>query len=195
MVDTRELILGDNAIDFMNQGIAEAHTVIILFSRHTPDAKWQNLEINSALWNELEQNGGMCIVVRLDDTPIPPMLGPKVYGKLNTEDSDSYQKLLEDLCKAILRKETASSVISEAFRSESANPFRRLRAEFFEDRPDLHAKTFAPPDALKIGALEERQPCFLEGSRGTGKSMLLLSLRARNYFSSVMPHLIFGQVS
>jgi hypothetical protein len=167
----------------MNEGIADAHTVIILHSRHTPDANWQTLEINAAAWNEVAQDGGACIVVRLDDTPIPPVLGPKVYGKLDTNDPASYRNLLEDLCKAILPEKTVSAVVSEAFQSDSTNPFRRVRAEYFEDRPDLLARTFAPPDALKMGALEEMKPCFLEGSRGTGKSMLLLSLRARNFLS------------
>src|SRR6266404_2189455 len=81
-VDTRELRLGDDAIKFINDGIAEAHTVIILYSRHTPNANWQKLEINSAVWNEVAQSGGVCVVVRLDDTPIPPVLGRKVYGKV-----------------------------------------------------------------------------------------------------------------
>jgi hypothetical protein len=180
-IDTRELKLGDDAIKFMNDGIADAHTVIIFYSQHTPQANWQKLEINSAVWNEIAQSGGVCVVVRLDDTPIPPILGPKVYGTVHVADDQSYRKLLEDLCNAILLGKTASSLVSEAFRCESSNPFRRVRAEYFEDRPDLLAKTFAPPDALKTGALEEMKPCFLEGSRGTGKSMLLLSLRARNF--------------
>ena len=182
-VDTRELKLGDDTIDFINQGISDAHTVIIFYSRHTPAANWQKLEINAAVWNEMAQDGGTCIVVRLDDTPIPPILGPKVYGKLEVNSSTSYRKLLEDLCKAILSERTVSSIVSEAFQSDSSNPFRRVRAEYFEDRPDLLARTFAPPDALKMGALEEMKPCLLEGSRGTGKSMLLLSLRARNFLS------------
>ncbi len=182
-VDTRELKLGDDAINFMNDGISDAHTVIIVHSCHTPKANWQKLEINSAVWNEVAQSGGECIVVRLDDTPIPPILGPKVYGKVDATDPGSYRKFFEDLCNAILPGKTASSLVSEAFKCESNNPFRRVRAEYFEDRPDLLAKTFAPPDALKAGALEEMKPCFLEGSRGTGKSMLLLSLRARNYLS------------
>jgi hypothetical protein len=180
-IDTRELKLGDDAIKFMNDGIADAHTVIIFYSQYTPQANWQKLEINSAVWNEIAQSGGVCVVVRLDDTPIPPVLGPKVYGTVHVDDDHSYRKLLEDLCNAILPGKTASSLVSEAFRCESNNPFRRVRAEYFEDRPDLLAKTFAPPDALKTGALEEMKPCFLEGSRGTGKSMLLLSLRARNF--------------
>ncbi len=67
----------------MNNGIADAHTIIILYSENTPNAEWQKVEMNSAVWNEIEQDGGRCIVVRIDDTPIPPILGPKVYGKLD----------------------------------------------------------------------------------------------------------------
>lgn len=191
-VDTHELKLGDDAIDFMNEGIANAHTVIILYSQYTASASWQKLEINSAVWNQVAQDGGVCIVIRLDDTKIPPILGPTVYGEVDFNDQASYWKLFEDLCKSILPAKTASSVVSEAFGSESRNPFRRIRAEYFEDRPDLLAKTFAPPDALKTGPMEEMLPCFLEGSRGTGKSMLLLSLRARNYLSRHKSNNTFG---
>jgi hypothetical protein len=182
-VDTNELKLGVDAIGFMNDGIAGAHTVIIIYSKHTPQAKWQKLEIYSAVWNEVEQSGGVCMVVKLDETPLPPVLGPKVFGNLNVADPNSYKTILEKLCNAILSGKTASSLVLEAFKLESSNPFRRVRAEYFEDRPDLLAKTFSPPDAQKTGALEEMKPCFLEGSRGTGKSMLLLSLRARNFLS------------
>jgi hypothetical protein len=55
-VDTKELTLGTDSIDFMNQAIADAHTVIILFSRHTENARWQQLEINASLWNEVAQD-------------------------------------------------------------------------------------------------------------------------------------------
>lgn len=181
-VDAKELKLGSDLIRFINDSIVNAHTVIILYSKHTPAASWQSLEINSAVWNEVAQGGGTCIVVRLDDTDIPPILGPKVYGKLDSTQ-DSHTKLIEGLCKFISSSQSASAVIPEAFKATSGNPFRRLRAEYFEDRPDLHAITFALPDASMLGALEDMKPCFLEGSRGTGKSMMLLSLRARNYLS------------
>lgn len=180
-VDTRDLNLGDNCIAYMNQSIAEAHTVIILFSKHSAKAKWQQLEIDSAVWNEVAQGGGFCIIVLLDDTTVPPILGPKIYGKLNPDNPVEFQKLVEAICKVSMPNKTASTVVAEALGVTSKNPFRYLRAEFFENSPDLLAKTFAPPDAFKVGSLEEMKPCLIEGSRGTGKSMLLLSLRARNY--------------
>ena len=180
-VDTQDLALGDNIIDFMNEGIAHAGAVIILYSKHTPAAEWQKLEIRGAVWNEIARDGGQCIVIRLDNTPIPPILGPKVYGRLTPGDRNSVKKLVEDICEVLFSGETTSSLVAAAFRPDSQNPFRHLRAEFFENQPELHAKTFAVPEAIKVGALEDILPCILEGSRGTGKSMLLLSLRARNY--------------
>jgi hypothetical protein len=183
IIDTGELSLGDDSIDFMNKGIADAHTVLILFSKHTENAKWQKLEISSAIWNEVEQDGGTCIVIRLDDTKFPLILGPKIYAMLDANDPTSYPKLFDGLCKAILPQKSASFVVATAISPGSCNPFRHLRAEYFEDQPELLAKTFAPPDALRLGALEDMKPCFLEGSRGTGKSMLLLSLRARIFLS------------
>ena len=180
MVDTYDLTLGDDAIAFMNDAIADAAVVIILYSKHSESARWQNLEINAALWNEAAQGGGKCIVVRLDDTDLPPLLGRKMYGQFDPDDSASIKALVEGICGTLFREPTASSVVANAFRPNSQNPFRHLRAEFFENQPELHAKTFALPDAVKVGALEDMKPCILEGSRGTGKSMLLLSLRARN---------------
>ena len=182
-VDIQDLGLGDNTIAFMNEGIANASAVIILFSKYTPDAEWQKLEIDAAVWHEVAQDGGRCIVVRLDDTQLPPILGPKVYGDLSLGDQKSLQKLVEDICGVLISGQTTSSVVAEALTPNSKNPFRHLRAEFFENQPELHAKTFALPDAIKVGALEDMKPCILEGSRGTGKSMLLLSLRARNFLS------------
>jgi len=183
VVDVEELTLGDNSIDFMNQAIRDAHTIIILYSVHTRQANWQKLEIDASLWNEMAQSGGNCIVLRLDEAEIPPLLGPKLYGKLDINNSQAYQQTIENICAAIMPKYPASSIVSKAFGPAANNPFRRIRAEYFEDDPASLAKFFAAPDALKMGTLEDKMPCFLEGSRGTGKSMLLLSLRARNYLS------------
>lgn len=180
-IDTLDLPLGGNVIAFMNEELDAADAVIILFSTHTASATWQNPEIEAAVWNELAGDGGRCIVVRLDDAPIPPILRSRKYRRLDPEDRDSLLQLVEEVCEVLFRGRTASSLVSEAFRPDSRNPFRHLRAEFFEDEPKLHAKTFAPPEAIKVGALEDMKPCVLEGSRGTGKSMLLLSLRARNF--------------
>jgi hypothetical protein len=188
-IDKCELRLGANSIQFMNEGIAQAQAVVILFSKSTPSASWQKIEIDGAVWNEIQQGGATCIVIRLDSTPLPPLLGLKVFASLDP-DHANYEDILSRLCATVFSPTTSSSVVADAFRSDSRNPFKRVRAEFFEDVPRLLADAFAPPDAMKMSALEEMKPCLLEGPRGTGKSMLLLALRARNLSSRKGVHAI-----
>src|SRR5262249_44425063 len=106
-IDLHELTLGDDTIDFMNDEIANAHTVVILFSKNTPAAKWQRLEINAAVWNEVAQEGGKVIVLKIDDCQLPPLLGPKMFGSLR---DDKYQETLQKLCEAFLPQVSATSL-------------------------------------------------------------------------------------
>jgi hypothetical protein len=175
-IDLKELKFGDDTIDFMNSAIAEAHTVLIVFSRHTDTAVWQRKEINAAVWNETAQDGGKVIVVKVGTVTLPPLLGPKLYGSLDNSD---YKATLQKLCTEIVSTRSATKVIGEALAENSTNPFWRVRAEYFEEMPGLMAQAFSPPISGTFANWEEMLPCFLEGSRGTGKTMLLLSLRAR----------------
>jgi len=180
-VDLEELKLGDNLIGFVNDAIKSSDYVILIVSSNFESAIWQRLEAEAAVWNEIAQDGAKVIVIRIENAVLPPVLGPKVFGDIVAEQPESYSELFTRLCKEIIPRNSASSVVAQAFRSGGKNPFRRVRAEYFEHDPDLLAKTFAPPEALKLSALKDMHSCFVEGSRGTGKSMLLLSMRARNY--------------
>jgi hypothetical protein len=175
-IDLHELKLGDDTIEFMDKAIANAHTVVIVFSKDTPVAKWQKLEIHAAVWNETAQSGGKVIVLKFGKVDLPPLLGPKMYGSL---DDDQYKKTLQKLCTDITADKSETSLVCEALKEGSANPFWRVRAEYFEEMPALLAEAFSPPESAKVRILEEMKPCFLEGSRGTGKTMLLLAMRAR----------------
>jgi hypothetical protein len=176
-IDRQELKFGDDTIEFMNNAIADAHTVLIIFSQHTDAAVWQRKEINAAVWNETAQDGGKVIVLKVGAVAkLPPLLGPKLYGAL---DPDHYKDTLKKLCTEINSLASATALVCEALREGSENPFWRVRAEYFEEMPKLLAEAFSPPVSAKIRLLEQMLPCFLEGSRGTGKTMLLLSLRAR----------------
>ena len=115
-------------------------------------------------------------MVKYGDVTLPPLLGPRLYGSL---DDDKYKKTLQDLCTEIVSSQSATSIVGEALTEKSANPFWRVRAEYFEEMPSLMAQAFSPPISGTFANWEEMLPCFLEGSRGTGKTMLLLSLRAR----------------
>lgn len=176
-IDTEELELGDDIIDFINSAINDSDTVIIIYSNNTPCALWQRQEINAALSTAISQEGAEVIVLKRGVVNLPPLLRPRLYGHL---DDDTYQKTLQKLCSKITDQHGANISTTNASEKISPNPFRRVRAEYFDDQdPRLLAESFSPPEAAKIRVFEDTKPCFLEGSRGTGKTMLLLSLRAR----------------
>ena len=193
-VDLYALKLGDDLVAFMNESLSQAHVIIILYSRATEQARWQLQELSAAIWQETAQEGARVIVLKLDRAKLPPLLGPKIYGSLEDEN---YASTFSRLCTDLLSFPTDTALLNQALSEGSPNPFRRVRAEYFdEDMPKLLADAFAPPGSAKFGALEEMKPCFLEGSRGTGKTMLLLSLRARILASrtnaSKTPGQLFG---
>ena len=179
-VDLDDLKIGDDVVHFMNDAIQTADFVIILHSQHTAHAINQTAELNAAIWNELNQSGAVCLNVCLDDTELPPLLGTKLFVKLDHGNEESYATALKKLVERIGQAEHPTKTVSKAFSASGANPFRRTRAEYFEEDIELLARTFAPPDQRRLNKLEDLAPCILEGPRGTGKSMLLMSLRARN---------------
>lgn len=180
-VDIDDLNVGDDVVQFMNDGIADADFILILHSQHTAAAINQTAEMNAAIWNEINQSGAVCMVVRLDDAPLPPLFGPKIFGEIEPENEESYARALKTIVERVNGAEHPTLTVTSAFSVDGGNPFRRTRAEYFEDDRDLLARTFAPPDQSRLSKLEDVAPCILEGPRGTGKSMLLMSLRARNY--------------
>lgn len=180
-IDLEELKLGSDFITFMNSALSEAEAVVFLHSAHTDDAVWQKRELNAAIWQEANQDGAQLIVLRLDESPLPPLLGPKLYAHLREEN---YQEVLERLCGDLLPADPATAKFQRAIQVGSENPFWRIRAEYYDENwPELLAQAFSPPGAAKMRLLEEMLPCFLTGSRGTGKTMLLLALRARTLAS------------
>lgn len=198
-LDANDLHLGDNIVDFINKGIDESDYTVILFSTHSDVANWQKVERDAAIWSEIQNKKGKCLVVRIDQCEIPPIFGPKLFYDSPTGiDSDrKYADLTNKIC-TVLRAEhaKASVTLSKALALDTDNPFRHIRAEHFDKDPNALVQAFAPLDSLKMGKFHDMHPCFLEGPRGTGKSMLLLSIRARNILpecsDSTPQNLIFG---
>lgn len=185
--DATYLHIGDNLIDFINTGIKESEYTVILLSRHTEYEKWQEADQDAAIWDEIQNKASKCLVVRLDNCEIPLILGSKRFFNAcdGIGDPQIYQNLIDELGGAIRESHPkASEIVSKALAIDTDNPFRYTRAEYLESDPNALVRAFAPLDSLRMGKFHAMHPCFLEGPRGTGKSMLLLSIRARNLFQS-----------
>lgn len=185
IVDTHDFAAGSGLLEFMNDSIESADYRLILVSPATEHARFQRAEKDASIVRDITRNENRTTIIRVKDANLGPLESAKRYIPLaNPADESQYNRCLQEIVNMIERNQNRSSVtkiVAAAFKIERHNPFKRIRAEYFDDSSDL-MKVFAAPDPVRAAALEEQPPCFLEGPRGTGKSMLLLSLRARNYF-------------
>jgi len=72
-------------------------------------------------------------------------------------------------------KENAKELLSKIESIESPNPFRRVRAEYFDDYKQI-ALAFAEPEKELYDRIRESMPIIIFGGRGSGKTMILKSL-------------------
>lgn len=184
IVDTDELTVGRNIVEFMDDSIETADYILIIVSPATRNARFQKAEKSASIMMDIINDQNRCAFIRIKGAKLRPIESTKRYINLDDPDDQSQYKSclreIQNMIESNNDKSDVSQIISDAFKADRANPFKRIRAEYYDDSSDLMA-VFASPDRAKLAALEEQQPCFLEGPRGTGKSMLLLSLRARNY--------------
>ena len=123
------------------------------------------------------------IVVTKDGVQLPPLLSSLKRIIVDTS-SESYRMALEGIAISLGAHLRPESAIVDRLDSSPSNPFWRIRAEYYSKYPDQLASVFFQPEAQKWMAFQEMHPTILEGSRGTGKTMLLMALRARNYVAS-----------
>lgn len=185
VVDTHDFAVGSGLVEFMNDSIESADYRLILISPNTEHARFQRAEIDASITRDITRNENRTAIVRVKSAKLGPLESIKRYITLDDPvDEAQYTSCLQaivDMIEKNQNRSRATEIVAAAFKIERHNPFKRIRAEYFDDSSDL-MKVFAAPDPVRSAALEEQPPCFLEGPRGTGKSMLLLSLRARNYF-------------
>lgn len=73
-------------------------------------------------------------------------------------------------------KDDPKELLTQIESPDSTNPFRRVRAEFFQNDYKLLASAFAEPEKEKYDNLREAKPIIIFGGRGSGKTMILKSL-------------------
>jgi len=111
----------------------------------------------------------------MDPKKVPSVIIPAIQGFTFHE---SYDKGLHDLIRFLKeeQQEDAGELLTRVESTESKNPFRRVRAEYFHDDYHLLGMAFAEPEKEKYEMLQESKPVIIYGGRGSGKTMILKSL-------------------
>lgn len=69
---------GDGIVGAINQALANTHYVLLIWSASAARSPWVEREVEAAVWQEI-QGGLALITIRLDDTPLPPLLAARKY--------------------------------------------------------------------------------------------------------------------
>lgn len=72
--DEWEIAAGDSIPGKVNQGLANCTHFLILWSKNSLGSSWVQRELNSTVSRAIESGVPIVIVVRLDDTAVPPLL-------------------------------------------------------------------------------------------------------------------------
>lgn len=183
-IDKKALALGDSMVDLFGE-IEACDFLIPILSTHSLSSKWCQKELKVAIIKEIEESAFKVVPIvkegedweKLCDQMPPELRGALRDKHMARFDADRYEEAFKDLVKVLGGDTSPEDVYDEIEDSKARNPFRRVRAEHFEG-PEIFAKLFAEP-TQDYDKIVSPKPTFIEGSRGSGKTMILKSLQAR----------------
>ena len=96
-LDEQRIRVGDSIPEKLAQGLAGSDFFLIAMSGHASGSAWVQKELNNALVNEVQRRKVHILPLKLDETPMPPIIGDKKYADF----SKSYKLGLADLLAAM----------------------------------------------------------------------------------------------
>lgn len=185
MIDKKALRPGDSLMAIFHE-IGTSDFLIPILSMNSAESNWVKKEIGVAIIKEIEEDSFKVIPIikegedwkQLQDK-LPLELKEALRDKLKARfDNQSYEDALKELLKAFSPSPDPEYIYSKIQGPKTDNPFRRVRAEYFEDM-NILARSFTEPEQARYDSVIEVKPTLIEGGRGSGKTMILKSLQAR----------------
>ncbi len=185
MIDKKALAPGDSMLKIFGE-IGTSNFLIPILSANSVESNWVKKELGVAIIKEIEEDEFKVIPVVKEEeswdrlleklpTELREALRDKFMARFGTEPyEEAFRKLLHSLTPSPDPNEVYSKIQGK----ESDNPFRRVRAEYFED-VNLLARSFTEPEQARYNSIIEVKPTLIEGGRGSGKTMILKSLQAQ----------------
>jgi len=92
--DEQELGVGDSIVQGVSNALKDTDYFVVVISQYSAQSKWVQLELSSALMNELAGKGIVVLPVRIDDTSLPPLLVDRIYADFRTDYDNGINALL-----------------------------------------------------------------------------------------------------
>ena len=185
MIDHKALKSGDSFLNIFEE-IGTSDFLIPILSENSVESNWVKKEISVAITKEITEDSFKVIPIikqganwkKLEEK-LPLGLKEALRDKLRIRfDNQPYEDAFKMLLKACSQSPNPESIYSKIQGPKSDNPFRRVRAEYFED-VNILARSFTKPEQAQYNSIIEVKPTLIEGGRGSGKTMILKSLQAQ----------------
>ncbi|MEA1945284.1 MAG: toll/interleukin-1 receptor domain-containing protein [Euryarchaeota archaeon] len=184
-LDERALAPGDSLLKIFGE-IGTSDFLIPVLSANSVESNWVRKELGVAIVKEIEEDTFKVIPVVKEgeqfnqlrenlSTELKEALRDKLMARF---DNEPYEEAFRKLLGAFAPSPDPDEVYSKIQGPESGNPFRRVRAEYFED-VNILARSFTEPEHARYDSIVEVKPTLIEGGRGSGKTMILKSLQAQ----------------
>ena len=184
--DKKILDDGDSFTNLFEE-LGTSDYLIVVLTKNSITSKWCKKELMIGIIKEIEETFGVIPLIPPDEqydeikkqmgVALNTALQDKIYSRF---DSKTYNDALSSLVSSLNKSETSEGLYSDIF-LEKNNPFWRIRAENFTDATTF-VNLFEDPEKIHDQMISPK-PIFVEGGRGSGKTMLLKSVRA-SYISS-----------
>ena len=173
--DKQLMLLGDSLLKIFEE-IGTVEFLLAILSPHSVKSNWVRKELSVAVVREIEEQGFRVIPVFKEQCELPLDLMQALRDKNQARFHEKeYNEVLRELVEALSGPTNARTLYGEFQGKGSDNPFRRVRAEHFESISTL-ARSYSEPEAARYERIVETKPVFLEGGRGSGKTMTLKSM-------------------
>ena len=174
--DKRILSPGDSLMAIFEE-IGTVDFLLAILSAHSVTSNWVKKELAGAIIREIEETDFKVIPVIKDRCQLPVGLKQALRDKYQARfNGIPYDEVIKRIVQALSTRPNDPGILYSEFQSPiSDNPFRRVRAEHFENISTL-ARSYSEPEAARYERIVETKPVLLEGGRGSGKTMTLKSL-------------------
>jgi hypothetical protein len=93
--DRAEATLGDSFLSFMEDSLRTSDYCLLLWSWRAVSTPWVQMEWESALYRSVTEKRAFLVAARIEDTPLPQLLAPRLYCDLFPELHPGIDRIID----------------------------------------------------------------------------------------------------
>ena len=117
--DSKELAVGDNIKEKINDAIKKTDYFIVVLSKNSTNSNWVNFELSATRLNEISKQQNIILPVLIEDCEIPFSLRDRLFADFRFSFFEGYRKLIDALKTESTKKLQETDRKIEKFQPDS----------------------------------------------------------------------------